>query len=374
MASHSLAASRLVDRSSEVSTIQTPVEALDVSQTGCTDHILIWQWDESRGWKTPEIRAYGPLPIMPSASVLQYATECFEGIKVYRGYDDQLRLFRVQLNCERMLKSSLRVGLPAFSPVDLESLIIKFATLEAGKWLPKGQKGKTLYLRPTHIGTTAALGLQKPRQSLLYIVATLVPGFSTKAGGMKLLTSPSSSVRAWPGGFGNAKLGANYGPTLVAHQEATQSNFDQVLWLFGSEGYVTEAGASNFFVVWRTPEDELQLITAGLDNSTILGGITRHSVLDLVRSNYHNADAWLGNGRLLEPLTVIERDFSIQEIQTAVDEGRLVEAFAAGTAVCQRLQYESDGGRKLTCTIVFHRPGRTYSPSRSRYSNSNPDS
>lgn len=325
---------KLIDNGNDaVSVISTPIKLLDTLQTNCTEHMLIWQWDESTGWQDPEVRPYGPLPIMPSASVLQYATECFEGIKIYRGYDDRLRVFRLHLNCERMLKSSLRVGLPSFDPAHLESLIMQFGALEAEKWLPSGQTGQTLYLRPTHIGLTAALGVQKPRQSLLYVIATLLPGFSTKGNGMKLLTSPTDSVRAWPGGFGNRKLGGNYGPTLPAHDAALKAGFDQVLWLFGPEGFVTEAGASNFFVVWKTKKEEIELVTAGLDNGTILEGVTRYSVLDLVRSNSSNPSAWQHHGHTLPPLTAVERDFSINEIREAVEDGRLIEAFAAGTAV-----------------------------------------
>ena len=324
---------KLVDRRSELNDLKSPIQPPSDSQSGCTDHILIWQWNELSGWGYPEIRPYGPLPIMPSASVLQYATGCFEGIKVYRGYDDKLRLFRISLNCERMVKSSMRVKLPEFAPADLEAIISRFAAIEAEKWLPPGLKGKTLYLRPTHIGTTASLGLQKPRHSLLYVVATLLPGFSTKRSGMRLLTSPANTIRAWPGGFGNAKLGANYGPTLVAHDEAIRSDFDQILWLSGPEGYVTEAGASNFFVIWISPDGELQIVTAGLHNGIILEGITRRSILELVRDKRLQEEAWLVGNRQLKPLTAVERDISIQEIQAAVSEGRLLEAFASGTAV-----------------------------------------
>ena len=324
---------KLVDRRSELNDLKSPIQPPSDSQSGCTDHILIWQWNELSGWGHPEIRPYGPLPIMPSASVLQYATGCFEGIKVYRGYDDKLRLFRISLNCERMVKSSMRVKLPEFAPADLEAIISRFAAIEAEKWLPPGLKGKTLYLRPTHIGTTASLGLQKPRHSLLYVVATLLPGFSTKHSGMRLLTSPANTIRAWPGGFGNAKLGANYGPTLVAHDEAIRSDFDQILWLSGPEGYVTEAGASNFFVIWISPDGELQIVTAGLHNGIILEGITRRSILELVWYKRLQEEAWLVGNRQLKPLTAVERDISIQEIQAAVSEGRLLEAFASGTAV-----------------------------------------
>jgi len=36
---------------------------------------------------------------------------------------------------------------------------------------------------------------------------------------------------SWPGGFGYAKLGANYGPTLQAFQEILKQGHHQILWL-----------------------------------------------------------------------------------------------------------------------------------------------
>jgi hypothetical protein len=45
----------------------------------CTDHMLTARWTLEDGWEAPEIKPYGPLSIMPTASVLHYATECFEG-------------------------------------------------------------------------------------------------------------------------------------------------------------------------------------------------------------------------------------------------------------------------------------------------------
>ncbi|KAK2751864.1 branched-chain amino acid aminotransferase [Colletotrichum kahawae] len=312
--------------------LSTAQDTANVPISDCTDHMLICNWNEATGWSAPEIWPYGVLSLPPSANILQYATGCFEGIKAYRGYDGKLRLFRVRLNCERMLKSSARVGLPHFDPSVLEQLIRSFVAFEAEHWLPKDRVGETLYLRPTHIGTSLGLGLQKPRQSSLYLIATLTPGFSTN-GGMKLVTSPADTFRAWPRGFGNAKLGANYGPTLAAHADAVLSGFDQVLWLFGSEQYATEAGASNFFVIWKTRQGDLELVTAGLESKTILEGITRRSIIELVQYRRGDTQNWVVGGTTLEPLTVVERDFSINEIREAIADGRLLEAFASGTAV-----------------------------------------
>jgi len=92
------------------------------------------------------------------------------------------------------------------------------------------------------------------------------------------------------------------------------------LWLLGKESEITEAGASNFFVVWRSREGQLQLVTAPLGDKVILEGITRRSVLELVRE------------RLGEELECVERKFTMNDMVLAIEEGRLIEAFSAGTA------------------------------------------
>ncbi|KAF2161638.1 hypothetical protein M409DRAFT_28032 [Zasmidium cellare ATCC 36951] len=316
------------------------------SQKTCTDHMVTARWTIESGWETPELKPYGPLSIMPSASVLHYATECFEGLKLYRGYDGKLRLFRVRKNCERMLRSARRIALPDFEPSELEKMIVALCATDGEKWLPKERAGHFLYIRPTFIGTDAALGVQRPREALLYVIIACFPDMTKSlpsppalngsaangaaekkaSSGLKLLASNEDTIRAWPGGFGYAKLGANYGPSLVAQGEARARGFDQVLWLFGKECYVTEAGASNFFIVWRTKEGKLQLVTAPLEERIILEGVTRASILDLAKTRLSKSV------NDLESLEVVEHRFTMEDLLSAQSEGRLIEAFAAGTA------------------------------------------
>lgn len=71
----------------------------------CTDHMITAKWNCTTGWDAPELRPYGNLSLAPTASCLHYATECFEGLKMYRGYDGKLRLFRPDCNCRRMVSS-----------------------------------------------------------------------------------------------------------------------------------------------------------------------------------------------------------------------------------------------------------------------------
>lgn len=295
------------------------VHSIDGS-TVATDHMITVKWTAKSGWQTPELRPFGPLSLMPTASVLHYATECFEGLKAYRGFDGKLRLFRPDCNAARFLTSSVRISLPTFEPAELEKLLIALMAVDGPKWLPRDRPGSFIYLRPTLIGTQSQLGVQAPTEALLYIIATFMPILDSPAGGMKLHTSPDDMVRAWVGGFGYAKVGANYGPSLLATQEARARGFGQILWLYGSEGYCTEAGASNFFVVWKNKAGKTELVTAPLDDRLILDGVTRRSLLQLIRE------------RLSDEIEIVQRKYTIQEVIEANDEGRLLESFAAGTA------------------------------------------
>ncbi|UKZ74922.1 hypothetical protein TrVFT333_002592 [Trichoderma virens FT-333] len=278
-----------------------PVPDEDVAnasdQTICTDHMVTATWTASAGWATPELKPYGPLSLMPTASVLHYATECFEGLKVYRGYDGKLRIFRPDCNCARMHLSAGRISLPLFEPAELEKLIIALLSVDGPRWLPRSQPGRYLYIRPTLIGTQSQLGVQAPREAMLYIIVTYMPK----------LDSPLA-------------VGANYGPSLAATSEARSRGYHQILWLYGKDGECTEAGASNFFVVWKRKDGKKELITAPLDDKLILDGVTRRSILELARE------------RLGDELEVTERKYTIDEVIEADAEGRLLESFAAGTA------------------------------------------
>jgi branched-chain amino acid aminotransferase len=298
------------------------------SQKVCTDHMVQAQWNVESGWAAPELKPYGPLSLAPTASCLHYATECFEGMKLYRGYDGKLRLFRPDLNCRRMLMSTNRIALPAFDPEQLLKLIVKLCATDGAKWLPKDRPGQFLYIRPTMIASDPALGVERPKEALLFVILCCFAPMGDMSGGIKLLASQDDMCRAWPGGFGYAKVGANYGPSLVAQGEARKRGYHQILWLFSEDCTITEAGASNFFVVWKTKEGKLQLITADLNERIVLDGVTRRSILELARSRLTSASP----SSNLETLEVVERKFNVFEIEEAAKEGRLVEAFAAGTA------------------------------------------
>lgn len=59
-------------------------------KTICTDHMIVASWNVESSWSIPELKPYGPFSLLPSASCLHYAYECFEGLKAYQGHDRKL--------------------------------------------------------------------------------------------------------------------------------------------------------------------------------------------------------------------------------------------------------------------------------------------
>ena len=46
-----------------------------------TDHMFVMDYDAGQGWHDARIVPYGPIELMPSAMVLHYGQEIFEGMK-----------------------------------------------------------------------------------------------------------------------------------------------------------------------------------------------------------------------------------------------------------------------------------------------------
>lgn len=281
-----------------------------------TDHMLTVKWDAQNGWNTPEINPYGPLSLDPASCVFHYAFECFEGLKAFKDVNGKLRIFRPENNMARLNTSSDRICLPTFNSSEAVKLIKEFVKLE--KNMIPDKRGYALYLRPTMIGTQNTLGVGTPSSALFYVIASPVgPYYPTGFKAIRL-EATDYAVRAWPGGVGNKKLGANYAPCIRPQQEAASRGFQQNLWLF--DGHVTEVGTMNLFLVFKNAEGKKELCTPPLDG-TILEGITRLSILQLARERLPK-DEWEVN----------ERQISMKEIADRANKGELLEIFGAGTA------------------------------------------
>ncbi|KAH8803714.1 branched-chain amino acid aminotransferase [Xylogone sp. PMI_703] len=283
-----------------------------------TDHMLSIEWTKEQGWQAPQIVPYQNLSLDPATCVFHYAFECFEGMKAYKGKDGKTRLFRPDKNMARFNMSASRISLPNFQSCNLIDLIVELVKIDE-RFIPQ-ERGYSLYLRPTLIGTQTTLGISPPNSAMLFVIASPVGPYYPTGFKAISLEATSYAVRAWPGGVGDRKLGANYAPCVLPQKGAASRGHQQNLWLFGEEEFVTEVGTMNMFVAIRTKDGQKELVTAPLDG-TILEGVTRDCVLVLARE------------RLVpEGWTVLERKFTMKELDEASQEGRLMEAFGVGTA------------------------------------------
>lgn len=283
-----------------------------------TDHMMkINYFKQLGGWQKPEIMPFENLSIHPAVKALHYAIQLFEGLKAYRGVDDKIRLFRPDLNMERMNLAAARSGLPTFNGEELIKCITRLVQIDQ-EWVPHSETS-TLYIRPTLIGTEPTFGIMAPESALLFVILSPVSAYYKTGGdGAVSIFADPNVVRAFPGGVGNRKVGSNYGPTIEATARAVKMGHHQVLWLFGPNHELTEVGAMNIFMVYINEQGDKQLSTPPL-NGLILPGVTRRSIIEL-------ASQW-------EDLTVKEEVITMDKVIELNNTGRLLEMFGAGTAV-----------------------------------------
>lgn len=279
--------------------------------------MLTIEWSESGGWEAPRIKPFQNLSLHPASSALHYSIELFEGMKAFRGVDNRIRLFRPMLNMERMHRSADRSCLPLFDKVELLECIRKLVEVDQ-EWVPYSLDA-SLYIRPTFIGTEPSLGVSLAKHAMIFVIVGPVgPYFATGSFNPVSLLADPAFVRAWKGGVGAFKMGGNYGPTIAVQNEAVKRGCQQVLWLYGEQEEITEVGTMNLFIYWTNQDGDKELITPPLEDGLILPGVTRQSLLDLAR----------GWGEF----KVTERPMVMQELLAALEAGRVLEVFGAGTA------------------------------------------
>ena len=292
-----------------------------------SDHMLQMDWNEDVGkWTKPTISEFKNMEISPAAGCLHYGMECFEGMKAYKDKEGSIRLFRPEMNMKRMNFSMQRLSFPSLDEHGFLECIKELVKLDRD-WIPD-DLGYSLYLRPTAIGTSPFLGVTASKDIKLFCICSPVgPYFKSGLEAVQLYAD-TENVRAWPGGTGNAKVGGNYGPSIAPQVKAmTGHDCHQVLWLFGDDYQITEVGAMNIFFVTRNPKNLKQkvVVTPPLSRGDILPGVTRDSVINMIRSGHLND--------VEEDIIVEERAVTMNEILQTYKEDRLCEIFCAGTAV-----------------------------------------
>lgn len=271
-----------------------------------SDHMLVADYADGE-WKNFEILPYGPISLSPAISALHYGQAFFEGIKAYKHDDGKVSIFRPDKNAIRFNKSAERLCMPTL-PKDV--FVQSIATLVDidRDWIP-AKENHAMYIRPFMFAADPYLGVT-PSATYKYIVliGPVGPYFS-KPLRVKIETH---YTRAAEGGMGYAKAAGNYGASMLPGRKAAQEGFDQLIWTDAKEHkYVEEMGAANAMFLL-----DGKLITAEAKD-TILDGVTRDTVIALAKD-------W--------GITVEERKVSVAELAEGARNGKLTDAFGAGTA------------------------------------------
>ncbi|MCM1055254.1 MAG: branched-chain amino acid aminotransferase [Bacteroides sp.] len=275
-----------------------------------TDHMFIMNYDEGEGWHDPRIVPYGPFSLDPAAMVLHYAQEIFEGLKAYRTAEGKIQLFRPEKNMARMNLSCERLCIPLIDE-DFAIKAIKTLVKIDEDWIPT-EEGTSLYIRPYIFAVDPHVGVHAAKHLIFAIILSPVGAYYPDGIAPVKIFVEQKYVRAVAGGTGFTKAGANYAISLKGQEEAEKQGYVQTLWLDGVERkYVEEVGSMNVFFIIGD-----EVVTPALVGS-ILGGITRMSIIELLRSKGY---------------TVNERRLSVDELVDAHRSGRLKEAFGTGTA------------------------------------------
>ena len=269
------------------------------------------------------------LGFSPATTSLNYGTTVWEGLKCYRSADDKALVFRADRNYERMKHGAAELCLPMPSKETFLRAIQ--VAIQANKHLiPPPGDGMKLYVRPILMGTGQQLGLYpSPEFSFVVFVSPTGNYFKNATTGLNLHLE-TRRARAARGGVGAVKCSGNYAIALKPVQDCKKKGFHDNLYL-ELETYsngalhkavLQEMSAANFFLVLKTGE----IVTPSLERKTILPGVTRLSVLELIGFFAQDLKSAMQESTVQTNVTASSRDVTVEEIANAT------EAFCTGTA------------------------------------------
>ena len=229
---------------------------------------------------------------------LHYSTSIFEGIRCYNTPNGSA-IFRLPEHIDRLFNSAKLYSMKIpYSKKQITDGIIKTV---------KASKLKECYIRPLAYYGYGTMGLTPIKNN----VDVSMSGWDWKMGESKAgkFTGAKCKISKWiridsKSQPMQAKSAANYSNAALARMEALNSGYDEAIML-NNNGNVAEGSAENIFVLKNGK------ITTPPLNADILNGITRDSIIKLLKSN----------GR-----KVIEKNISINNLLSAD------EIFMTGTA------------------------------------------
>jgi branched-chain amino acid aminotransferase len=272
------------------------------------------RYNPELGWHGGSLAPMSDLTMHPATIGLHYGQVIFEGMKAFRQADGTMAVFRPYENARRFQRSAARLAMPELPEELYVSGVDQLVAADQGEL--SDNPDHSLYLRPLMFGTDVNLML-RPSNEYLFLVMAFVAGgfFGDTVEPVSVLIS-RDQPRAMPGGTGNVKCAANYGPSFVAQRKAQEAGCQQVVWLDAHERtWVEEMGGMNLFFVRGTGADA-EVFTTPL-TGTLLPGVTRDSLMTLAARHGYR---------------VAEQPVSVDQWRAECAAGSITEVFACGTA------------------------------------------
>ena len=236
-----------------------------------TEQRFICRYKDGK-WDEGVLSTDATVHLNESATVLQYAQACFEGLKAYTAKNKKIVLFRPDLNAKRLQDSCRRLVMPVL-PIEKFLEGVKNKICANLKFVPPYGTGATFYLRPCLFGSGPTIGIQ-PSLEYEFRVFGIPVGPYYKGEAKSLVLRICEFDRAAPHGTGHIKAGLNYAMSLYPIEEAHEQGYDENMYLdAATRTMVEEAGGANFIFV----TDDNKIITPKSDS--ILPSITRRSLL-----------------------------------------------------------------------------------------------
>jgi branched-chain amino acid aminotransferase len=199
---------------------------------------------------------------------LHYGLGVFEGIRCYECHDGRSAIFRLREHIDRLYGSAHVLDLPVPFP--------RTQLMDACVETVRTNGLRECYIRPIVFMGDGDMGLGARTPSRVAVAAWAWGAYLGDEGlknGIRVKTS--SFARFHPNTLlTKSKAVGHYVNSILASREARAANYDEAL-LLDVDGYVSEASGENIFIV-----SDGVVKTPPLP--TILGGITRHAVLQML--------------------------------------------------------------------------------------------
>jgi branched-chain amino acid aminotransferase len=291
-----------------------------------TEHMFIAEYSDGQ-WQNSRIVPFQELTMSPFALCLHYGQTIFEGMKAFHMNDGHINIFRIEKHYDRFLKSAQRMCMPEVPKGLFMEALHQLVQLD-GNWIPEEADG-SLYIRPFMIASEERLGVKVADEYIFMVVCT--PAYQYYNKPLKVMVE-DKYIRSADGGTGFAKCGGNYGGAFYPTQMAKDAGYDQVIWTDSkNHEYIEESGTMNLMFCIDG------ILTTPALSGTILDGVTRDSLLAIAKD--------MG-------IKTAIRSVSKTELQDALQNGKRVEAFGAGTAaVIAPIETIAIGGKEYTCYL-----------------------